>query len=39
MVYISDEFKKGYQKIITTYSVIEKRNDNTSLLDVEIKTR
>lgn len=39
MVYISDEFKKGYQKIITTYSVIEKRNNNTSLLDVEIKTR
>ena len=39
MVYISDEFKKGYQKIITTYSVIEKRNYNTSLLDVEIKTR
>lgn len=37
-VYISDSFKKGYQKIITTYRVIEKRNDNTSLLDVEIET-
>ena len=38
MVYISDEFKKGYQKIITTYTVIEKRKDNTSLLDVKIET-
>jgi 23S rRNA pseudouridine955/2504/2580 synthase len=38
MVYISDEFKKGYQKIITSYSILEKRNDNTCLLDVEIKT-
>lgn len=38
MVYISDSFKKGYQKIITTYRVIEKRKDNTSLLDIEIET-
>lgn len=38
LVYISDEFKKGYQKIITTYTVLEKRKDNTSLLDVEIET-
>lgn len=38
MVYVSDTFKKGYQKIITIYNVIEKRNDNTSLLDVEIQT-
>ena len=37
-VYVSDEFKKGYQKIITTYTVLEKRKDNTCLLDVEIKT-
>lgn len=37
-VYISDSFKKGYQKIITTYRVIEKRKDNTSLLDIEIET-
>ena len=37
-VYVSDSFKKGYQKIITTYSVLEKRNDNTSLLDVQIET-
>lgn len=38
MVYISDEFKKGYQKIITSYKVIEKRKDNTCVLDVEIET-
>lgn len=37
-VYISDSFKKGYHKIITTYSVIEKYSNNTSLLDVEIET-
>ena len=38
MVYISDIFKKGYQKIITTYTILEKRRDNTSILDVEIET-
>ena len=38
MVYISDEFKKGYQRIITTYTILEKRKDNTCLLDVEIET-
>lgn len=37
-VYISDSFKKGYQKIITTYYILEKRPDNTCLLDVEIET-
>ena len=37
-VYISDSLKKGYQKIITTYNIIEKRKDNTCLLDVEIET-
>lgn len=37
-VYISDTFKKGYQKIITKYTVLEKRKDNTALLDVEIET-
>lgn len=37
-VYINDTFKKGYQKIITSYTVLEKRNDNTSLLDVQIET-
>ena len=38
MVYISDNPKKGYVKIITSYSVIEKRADNTSILDIEIET-
>lgn len=38
MVYISDEFKKGYQRIITSYTVLEKRKDNTSVLDIEIET-
>lgn len=38
MVYISDEPKKGYQKIITNYTILEKRKDNTCLLDVEIET-
>ena len=37
-VFISDVFKKGYQKIITSYTLIEKRTDNTSLLDVSIET-
>ena len=38
MVYISDVPKKCYVKIITSFSVLEKRKDNTSLLDVEIET-
>ena len=38
MVYISDTPKKGYVKIVTSYSVLEKCKDNTSLLDVEIET-
>ena len=37
-VYINDSFKKGYQKIITTYNVLERRANNISLLDVEIET-
>lgn len=37
-VYISDSFKKGYQKIVTTYHVLEKYDNNTSLLNVEIET-
>lgn len=37
-VYISDHFKKGYQKIITTYCVLKRYSNNTSLLDVEIET-
>lgn len=36
-VYISDSFKKGYQKIITSYTLL-KNNSNSSLLDVEIET-
>lgn len=37
-VYISDIPKKGYQKIITSYSLIESFDNNTSLLDIEIET-
>lgn len=38
-VYISNKYKKGYQKIITTYKVLEERRENnTALLDVEIET-
>ena len=38
IVYVSDEYKKGYQKIITKYTVIKSFENNTSLIDVEIKT-
>ena len=38
IAYISDEPKKGYSKIITSYSVLEKNPNGTCLLDVEIKT-
>ena len=38
LVYISDEPKKGYSKIITSYNLIETYPNGTSLLDVEIKT-
>ena len=38
LVYISDTFQKGSQKIVTTYSVLEKRSNNTALLDVNIET-
>lgn len=39
MVYISNTLKKGYQKILTSYSVIEKDvKNNTSILDVELHT-
>lgn len=37
-VYISDTYKKGYQKIVTTYHVLEKYSNNTSILDIEIET-
>ena len=38
LVYISDEFKTGYQKIITSYTVINEFGNNSSLLEVEIET-
>ena len=39
LVYISDTFKTGYQKIITTYTVLNKNfKNNTCTLDVEIET-
>lgn len=37
-VYISDVPKKGYSKIITTYTLLEEYRNHTSLLDVEIET-
>lgn len=38
IVYISDNFKTGYQKIITSYSVLEEYDNNSALLEVEIET-
>ena len=38
IAYISDKPQKGYSKIITSYSVLEKNTNGTCLLDVEIKT-
>ena len=38
IAYISDEPKRGYSKIITSYSILEKNPNGTCLLDVEIKT-
>ena len=38
LVYISDEPKKGYSKIITSYTLIETYPNGTSLLDDEIET-
>ena len=38
IVYISDSFKTGYQKIITSYTVLKEYDNNSSLLDVEIET-
>ena len=38
IVYISDIPKTGYQKIITSYSVLESYNNGSSLLEVEIET-
>lgn len=38
LVYISDMTKKRYSKIITSYTLLEKYSNNTSLLDVQIET-
>ena len=38
LVYILNEPKKGYSKIITSYKVLESNKNNTSLLDVQIET-
>lgn len=38
LVYISNDFKIGYQKIITSYSVLEEYENNSALLEVEIET-
>lgn len=39
LVYISDEQKKGYQKIITSYKILSKDyKNNTSILDVTLHT-
>ncbi len=37
-VYIYNEPKKGSSKIVTSYSVVERYENNTTLLDVEIET-
>ena len=37
-VYISDVPLKGYQKIVTNYSVLQEYKDNSCLLDVQIET-
>lgn len=38
MVYISDIPKKGYSKITTSFSILKKFENNTSILDVQIET-
>ena len=39
LVYISDFPKKGYEKIITSYEVVEEnKKENTSILDVNLHT-
>ena len=39
LVYISDVPKKGYVKIETSYRLLKKYENNTSLLEVELHTR
>lgn len=38
MVYISNSPKKGYLKIITTYTILNQFNNNTCILDVNLHT-
>lgn len=38
LVYISDTPKTGYQKIITSYQVIQKNENSTCLLDITLHT-
>ena len=38
LVYISDFPKSGYRKIVTSYTVIENRLDNSCLLKIQIET-
>ena len=39
MVYISDTYKIGYKKIITSYKIIKSdKNENTSILDINLQT-
>lgn len=38
IVYISDFPKKGYQKIITSYSILNKFKNNTCILDINLHT-
>jgi len=38
MVYISDNPKKGYRKIVTEYKVLEEFKDNTCILDINLHT-
>ena len=39
MVYISDDFKKGYKNIITSYRLINSNlSENTSILEVQLLT-
>ena len=38
MVYISDNFKTGYSKIITSYIVRKEYKNNSALLEVQIET-
>lgn len=38
LVYISDSPKPGYSKIVTSYTVLESFDNNSSLLDIQIVT-